>query len=138
MTTDVAIWWLRTAIGDLAAAELLLGPNGVATYRHPAYFAQQAAEKAIKATISLEGEPPVTHDLVRLVARRPEQARMPKIDFFALAAPHTAARYPELDEAPYTRTEAEQLVADAAAVVGAVRAYLDEVGILNGRDLSPI
>ena len=58
MPPEAAIWWLRMALGDLAAARALLDVAEVAP-RQPAYLAEQAAEKALKATIALKGlEPP--------------------------------------------------------------------------------
>ena len=78
MPPEAAVWWLRLALGDLAAARGLLLAEGVAP-RQAAYLAQQAAEKALKATIALEGgEPPLTHDLIFLTAsarRKPGCAR---------------------------------------------------------------
>jgi HEPN domain-containing protein len=54
MPPDAAAWWLRLARGDLAAARRLQKADGV-TPRPVAYLAQQAAEKALKATLALEG-----------------------------------------------------------------------------------
>ena len=57
MPPEAALWWLRTAIGDLAAARALLAVTAVAP-RQAAYLAQQAAEKALKATIAFQGDEP--------------------------------------------------------------------------------
>jgi HEPN domain-containing protein len=58
-----ALRWLRFAAEDLAAAERLLDLRDP-TPRHVCWFAQQAAEKALKAALVLEGiEFPLRHDL---------------------------------------------------------------------------
>jgi len=74
MPAEAAVWWLRTALGDLAAARALVDVPGVVP-REVAYLARQATEKALKATIALQGiEPPSTHDLLFLLGRSPGQA----------------------------------------------------------------
>jgi len=139
MPTEAAVWWLRTALGDLAAARALIDSAGVAP-RQPAYLAQQAAEKAFKATIALQGiEPPFTHDLVFLLERSPGEAglRGVLVDIVALSGAHTVAGCPELDDLPYDLEEAEQLVADASRLVVAVQDYFDGRG-LAGTGLTPV
>ena len=139
MLTEAAVWWLRTALGDLAAARALIDSAGVAP-RQPAYLAQQAAEKALKATIALQGlEPPFTHDLVLLLARSPDEAglRGVLVDIVALSGAQTDARYPQPDEPPYDLEEAERLVVDASRLVVAVQDYFDGRG-LAGTGLTPV
>lgn len=139
MPTEAAVWWLRTAIGDLAAARALLDVATVAP-RQAAYLAQQAAEKAFKATIALHGhEPPWTHDLLLLLGRSPDEAglRGVLVDIVALSVARTDARYPQLDDPSYERNEAEQLVADASRLVIAVQAYFERLG-LGGPSLTPV
>ena len=139
MPPEAALWWLRTAIGDLAAARALLAVAAVAP-RQAAYLAQQAAEKALKATIALQGdEPPLTHDLLFLVQRSPDDAafRRVLVDIVALSDAQLVARYPQLDDPPYDLEEAEQLVADASRLVIAVQAYFDDLG-LGGTGLAPV
>ena len=139
MPPEAAPWWLRTAIGDLAAARALLAVTAVAP-RQAAYLAQQAAEKALKATIALQGdEPPLTHDLLFLVQRSPDDAALRRVlvDIVALSGAHSVARYPQLDDPPYDVEEAEQLVADASRLVIAVQAYFDDLG-LGGIGLAPV
>ena len=139
MPPDAAAWWLRTALGDLAAARALLAVEGVAP-RQVAYLAQQAAEKALKATLALEGtEPPLTHDLLFLLARCPEEAGLRQIgvDVVALSAAQTVARYPDPEDLPYDRDEADLLFTDAARLVSAVGDYFDRLG-LAGTDLTPV
>ena len=139
MPPEAALWWLRTAIGDLAAARALLAVAAVAP-RQAAYLAQQAAEKAIKATIALEGrEPPLTHDLLFLLGRSPAEAglRVVLVDVVALSGAQAVARYPQPDEPPYDFEEAEHLVADASRLVTAVQAHFDALG-LGGTGLAPV
>ena len=139
MPPESALWWLRTAIGDLAAARALLAVTAVAP-RQAAYLAQQAAEKAFKATIALHGEePPLTHDLLFLLRRSPDDAalRGVVVDIVALSGAQAVARYPQLDEPPYDLGEAEELVADASRLVTAVQAYFDGLG-LGGTALAPV
>jgi len=139
MPPEVALWWLRTAIGDLAAARALLAVAAVAP-RQAAYLAQQAAEKAIKATIALEGrEPPWTHDLLFLLEHSPGEAglRGVRVDIVALSGAQAVARYPQPDEPPYDPEEAEQLVADASRLVVRVQDYFDRLGF-DGTGLAPV
>jgi HEPN domain-containing protein len=139
MPPEAAVWWLRTAIGDLAAARALLNVAGVAP-RQAAYLAQQAAEKAFKATIALQGdEPPLTHDLLFLLERGPDEAglRGVLVDIVALSGAQGVARYPQLDDPPYEPEEAEKLVADASRLVTAVQDHFDRLG-LAGTNLTPV
>ena len=138
MPPDPATWWLRAALGDLAAARALMDVAGVPP-RQAAYLAQQAAEKALKATIALQGnEPPQRHDLLFLLDRSPGEARLRgvPVDLVALSRAQTAARYPQVDDPPYDQEEVEQLVADALRLVVAVQDYFDRLG-LAGTDLAP-
>ena len=88
--------------------------EGVAP-RQVAYLAQQAAEKALKATIALEGSR-ATPDARPDLPHREMPAggvRQVDIDIAALSAAQTAARYPDPEDLPYDRDEAELLVTDA-------------------------
>ncbi len=139
MPPDAATWSLRMALGDLAAARELMTAEGVAP-RHVAYLAQQAAEKALKATLTLEGtEPPLTHDLIFLLARCPQEARLRdvEVDIVALSAAQTAARYPDPKDLPYDHDEAGLLVRDATRLLGAVGDHFIRRG-LAGTDLTPV
>ncbi len=138
MSPEPAVWWLRAALGDLAAARALMDVAGVPP-RQAAYLAQQAAEKALKATIALQGnEPPLRHDLLFLLDRSPGEARLRDVpvDLVALSGAQTAARYPQLDDPPYDPEEVGQLVMDASRLVVAVQDYFDRLG-LAGTDLTP-
>jgi HEPN domain-containing protein len=139
MPPEAAVWWLRLALGDLAAARGLLIADAVAP-RQAAYLAQQAAEKALKATIALEGgEPPLTHDLIFLIAKCPQEAglRQVEVDIVALSDAQTAARYPDPEDLPYDHDESELLVRDAARLLGAVGDHFNRRG-LAGADLTPV
>jgi HEPN domain-containing protein len=130
-TPETSARWYRFAIGDLAAARALLANEQLPT-RAAAYLAQQAAEKALKATIALDGtEPPWTHDLLLLRKRAPAEVRSAAtdIDLMPLWTAASAGRYPEGDDPPYDRDEADRLVADATRVVDIVRRYLDAAGL---------
>ena len=138
MPPEAAVWWLRLALEDLAAARGLLMAEGVAP-RQAAYFAQQAAEKALKATIALEGgEPPLTHDLMFLIAKCPQEAglRHVDVDLVALSDAQVAARYPDPEDPPYDHDESELLVRDATRLLGAVGDHFNRRG-LAGTDLTP-
>jgi HEPN domain-containing protein len=94
----------------------------------------------LKATIAFQGdEPPLTHDLLFLVQRSPDDAALRRVlvDLVALSGAQSVARYPQLDDPPYDLEEAEQLVADASRLVIAVQAYFDDLG-LGGTGLAPV
>ena len=58
-----ALRWLRYSAEDLDVARVLLTSHASAS-RHVCWLSQQAAEKALKAVLVLEGiEYPFTHDL---------------------------------------------------------------------------
>lgn len=129
--------WLRTARGDLAAAgALLLAAAGALLKdervppRQAVYFARQAAEKGLKATIASDGtEPPLTHDLVALRRRAPQavQDAMVGMDVLPLSLSALAARYPEIDDLPYELTDAHRFVDEATRIVDVVTSYLQRV-----------
>ena len=113
------MWWLRTALGDLQTAHVLL-KNGSLPPRGPAQFAQQAAEKALKAAIASTGsEPTRTHDLVYLALRcRSELQRdLAPIDVAELSAVLAPARYPGRSDTPIGHADATGWVADAERIV---------------------
>lgn len=138
MSAESAVWWLRTALGDLFAATTLLETPGMPS-RHAAYHAQQAAEKALKAVIALSGaEPRMTHDLVFLLEQCPEDAglRLIGVDVLALSGAQTVARYPDLDDPGYDSDTSVDLVADASRLAAAVQAYFERRD-LPARILTP-
>jgi len=127
---DAAAWWLRTALGDLTAARTILQDDGLPP-RLAAYLAQQAAEKALKATIALDGtEPPWTHDVVLLRERAPlaVQVASSGIDTVRLSIATAAARYPEPGDPPYSHDEAALLVSDASELIELAKELLETAG----------
>lgn len=122
-----AWWWLRVAVGDLAVARSLLGTASVPA-RGAAQFAQQAAEKALKAAIASTGvEPTRTHDLVflTLCCDAELQRTLARIDVAVLSAVLSRSRYPEIDDPPINHDQATQWTADARDVVAAAAHHLD-------------
>ena len=109
--------WLASADEDLGHAEFMLqglrpGPAG--------FFAQQAAEKALKALLIERQERfPRLHDLVILARelKAPESMRSVLAD---LTVAYTQARYPEFDAA-LTVAQAQVLVRGEEEVLGWVR-----------------
>lgn len=138
-SAEDAVWWVRTAIGDLADARAIVDADD-APLRGAAYHAQQAAEKALKAAIAFAGTvPPRVHDLALLNAGIPGlfDGSEPAPDLTRLSAAVITARYPDPDDPPYDLDEVERLIVDADAVLRAVRAYLAARGV-DARDLTGI
>lgn len=126
-SAEATIWWLRTAVGDLATAQALVQIEAVPE-RASGQFAQQAAEKALKAAIASMGtEPARTHDLVYLALRcRSELQRdLASIDIGVLSAVLARSRYPSLGDPPIDRREATRWVAVAQRIVGLVARHCD-------------
>jgi HEPN domain-containing protein len=121
-SAEATVWWLRTALGDLATAQALVQIDSVPA-RASGQFAQQAAEKALKAAIASTGtEPAWTHDLVYLALRCRSDLRrdLAPIDVVVLSAALARSRYPDLGDAPIARAEATRWVGDAQRIVGLV------------------
>ena len=116
------MWWLRVALGDLQTAQVLL-QNDSLPPRGPAQFAQQAAEKALKAAIASTGsEPTRTHDLVYLALRCRSELRqaLASIEIGVLSAVLARARYPDSTDAPIGRVDATHWVRDAQRIIETV------------------
>lgn len=111
--------WLQSARSDLAAARSLLGVEAVFP-EVPAYHAQQAAEKSLKAVLILLQAPfPRTHvirALLDLVTLAGLEVPASVNGAFALTQFATLTRYPSVVE-PVTSEEAEEAVSAAAAVL---------------------
>ncbi len=123
--------WLAIALGDLAAATAIIAAPDLPPWI-AAELAHQAAEKALKAAIALDGtEPPRTHDLIRLRDLVPESigVRDLAIDLRALSDAYPAARYPDPDEAPLASATARRLVDDAARLVQTINGFLARAGV---------
>lgn len=119
--------WLRFASDDLAGARLLL-TDIMLPARMACFHAQQAAEKALKASFVHAGIPfRKIHDLVVLVALQPEPVRsaVGKLDLQRLQQWAVDARYPA-DLPDVTAGEATAVVDIADQIVAVVRAALSE------------
>jgi len=126
-SAEATAWWLRTALGDLATAQALIKIDSLPA-RASGQFAQQAAEKALKAAIVSTGvEPTRTHDLVFLALRcRTElQRAIAPIDVDVLSAVLARSRYPGVSDAPISRDDATGWVADAQTIVSLVARHCE-------------
>jgi HEPN domain-containing protein len=124
-----ALRWLGFALGDLEAARSQPGRH--VRPRIVAFQAQQAAEKALKAVLILEGiEPRRTHDLDDLRDRLPDdwrvKRRMPELGRLSDYA--AESRCPD-DLTPATAIQSATAVRQAIAVVRLVREDFDRRGI---------
>lgn len=98
-------------------------------------MAQQAAEKALKAAIALDGdEPPRTHDLVALAARLtgPAAIQARVDDLRHLTDAHLSSRYPTPFEPAFDWSEVHQLIDSASSIVEDVRQRLERRGFDTG------
>ena len=128
--------WLRYAREDLTTARGLVGTPD-APPRHPAWLAQQAAEKAVKAVlVALQISFPFVHDIERLVELVPAGwvVHDVGVSFAALTAFAVEARYPD-DFPDVSGSEAASGVVDAGRIVEAVEA--DLVPLLDGGRPAP-
>jgi HEPN domain-containing protein len=128
---ELAAHWLAIALGDLRAAEALLGDRGLPA-RQAAELAQQAAEKAFKGAIIFGGvTPPRTHDLQVLVRLVPADWRVHSLDIglSRLSNALGEARYPRYFEPPLDHDEAVRLVSDALAITTAILDDLSSRGL---------
>ena len=131
-TPDVVAGWFKHALGDLRTARAIVADEALPP-RWAVFLAQQAAEKALKASIASSGpEPPWIDDLVRLRSLAPEPISVgtSSIALVALSVAVTAARCPDPDEPPYEHAEAARLVADAGRLVDIVAGYLRSEGFV--------
>lgn len=117
--------WLRYAEEDLGEAQRLVEqPETVP--RHPAWLAQQAAEKALKAVLICQQIGfPRTHNLSTVFNLIPSDWRVKQVeaDLERLSEYAVESRYPG-DVPDITPEEARQATADASRIVSAVRSDL--------------
>lgn len=128
-----ALRWLGFALGDLEAARSRRGRP--VRPRIVAFQAQQAAEKAVKAALILDGiEPRRTHDLDDLRERLPSgwrlKLRMPNLGRLSDYA--AESRYPD-DMTPVTAIQSATAVRQAIAVVHLIREDFERRGIDTNR-----
>lgn len=118
--------WYRYAEEDLhTAQQLMVQPEHVP--RHPAWLAQQAAEKALKAVLIREQiQFPRTHNLKKLHNLIPSDWRVSEVqaDFDQLSQFAVESRYPE-NVPSVTEEEARAAVTDAQRIVRTVQEELD-------------
>lgn len=114
--------WLRYATEDLAGAVRGLTQEGFRP-RHVCWHAQQAAEKALKAALLLDGKrPPFIYDLDKLVRLLPDAwpVRRVGIDLAPLTQWAVKGLYPG-DWREATEMDAEQAIAWAQEIHDAIK-----------------
>lgn len=125
--------WLRYALEDLRAAEVMIGQSHIAP-RHVCWLAQQAAEKAIKAAlIYLQIDFPRSHDLDALRNLLPDSWRVKEEcpDLAVLTEWSVEARYPG-DAPDAIESDARQAVQESRAVIESISRDLARCGFAHG------
>ena len=123
-----ALQWLRYASDDLDAAAALLAADRPLP-RHVCWLAQQAAEKALKAVLVLDGEPvPFTHDLHDLRSRIGRQEASLDMALANLMAWGATARYPGARRDPAV-ADAVKAAADGREVYAHIVALIEQRGV---------
>lgn len=127
---EEALRWLKLAKSDLALARVVLANDDLPPY-HACYHAQQAAEKALKAGLTLmDIDPPRTHSLDSLRDTFPGgwdvQEAFPELA--ELTDWNAQGRYPG-DWPEATAVEAGRMVALAEAVLASVVEDLQSRGL---------
>lgn len=124
--------WLRYSARDMNAARLLLRNVGAgASPYHAAFWAQQAAEKALKGALTYAGVPfEATHRLNSLAAALPDdwETRRERGGLTELTSYGVEMRYPDVGEPEPTVEDARRAIAQARAVQQAVRRDLEAHG----------
>lgn len=111
--------WMRQAEHDFALVEVLIGAGG---YDGAAFYAQQAAEKALKAAYMarLGKEAPRTHDLVSLMHDL-EAPHALAVGARKLTLDYQITRYPDMGESipaeAYTAEDGRDRRAAAKAIM---------------------
>lgn len=114
--------WLELATEDLRAGAHLAATPSLPP-RSAAYFAHQAAERALKAAAASTGaEPPRTHDLVRLAHLARSTAA--DEDLRMLTDAHTQAQYPDPAAPAYDTATVLALLETSSQIVAEVRGLL--------------
>ena len=119
--TEEALRWLKFAMEDLRQAEILV-KSEEATPRHACWLAQQAAEKALKAALVLEGISfPFRHNLNALRDLLPAGwgVKVHYPDLSQLTVWAIEACYPG-DWPEATREDADRAVLEARGVLDSV------------------
>ena len=127
-----ALRWMRFANEDLDVAERLLRDDPVAA-RHVCWLSQQAAEKAIKAALTLDEVTfPFTHDLDALRNLLPGAwaARATPVDLAELTEWGVESRYPGESPEP-TASEATRAGAEARRVIDSIESDFKRRGVID-------
>ena len=111
--------WLMQAIRDLETAR---NSYQSGNYYASAFWAQQAAEKALKALLLYRGKPYRGHDLVELgYLIRDELGRTYYDDLRALTMHYVTSKYPDIANATpfeiYTKADAKNTIERAGRVI---------------------
>lgn len=128
--TEAALHLLQLGSEDLGTAERLCASE-IEPPRQACFFAQQAAEKALKAALELEhNDYPRIHQLHELLTLLSPSwpLRELELNLKRLSQLAIDARYPDLDKLP-TRDAAVEAVDDARLVVDAVVAEFQRRGL---------
>jgi len=123
--------WLRYATRDLAGARDMVRPGSTASPYQAAFWAQQAAEKALKGALTYAGvDVPDTHRLNALAALLPAdwETRRASTALGELSRYAVQTRYPDLGLPEPTAEDARRAIAQAAAVQQALRRDLEAHG----------
>ena len=125
--------WLQTAEEDVHAAQVLLAGG---MYAQACFYAQQSAEKAIKALWYLLDADPWGHSVQRLIAEFPQRAEIPDLEAWLdqgalLDQFYIPTRYPNglPDLTPgqvYMLDDARRALEAAGTLVTACRRWLEE------------
>jgi len=123
--------WLRTAEEDLRAADALAQAG---SFAQACFYAQQSAEKAVKALWYAIDADPWGHSVQKLVVDFPQKQSLPDLNKWIEQAAlldkfYIPTRYPNglPDLTPgqvYTRQDAQQGLETARAIVAACREWL--------------
>ena len=122
--------WLRYAREDLHVVQLMLAENPPVA-RHACLHSQQAAEKALKAALVLEGiDFPYVHDLRALRNLVPGEwpVNIPAVVLARLTEWGTEARYPG-DWPEPTTADATRAESEARSIYDAVAAGFSRRGL---------
>ncbi len=127
---EVVCRWVKKAVNDLQAGELLLNEGFLA---ESAFHSQQAAEKSLKAVlISLGVRPPKTHQIEMLLELLSEKGvdvdSLKRYEPEILSTYAVESRYPDFEEEP-SEEEAEEALNIANKVVEWSLSYLRNRGI---------
>ncbi len=123
--------WLRYSSRDIAGARDMMRPGTKSSPYQAAFWAQQAAEKAIKGALTYAGVRfEEIHRLNALASLLPAdwETRRAANALAALSRYAVQTRYPDLDEPEPTAEDARTAITQAAAVQQAIRRDLEAHG----------